>query len=103
MHGGRKHFCRHCLQAFSTEEISKHQIKDCFKINGKERDVMPKNKHVKFKNYERKIKLPFIVCADFESILVSEHNVKAKPKKASHKQISKIYCLQLWLSIIMCL
>ena len=38
----KKHFCRYCLQAFSTEEILKHHIKDCFKINGKQRIIMPK-------------------------------------------------------------
>ena len=32
---GRKHFCRYCLQAFSTEEILKYHIKDCFRTNGK--------------------------------------------------------------------
>ena len=42
LHRGRKHFCRHCLEAFSTEEILKSHIKDCFKINGKQRIIMPK-------------------------------------------------------------
>ena len=38
---------------------------------------MPKNgAQVKFKNYERKIKSPFIIYADFESTLVSEDNGK---------------------------
>ena len=32
---GRKHFCRYCLQAFSTEEILIYHIKDCFRTNGK--------------------------------------------------------------------
>ena len=45
-----------CLQAFSTEEILKCRIKDYFKINGKQRIVMPtKGEHVKFKTYERKM------------------------------------------------
>ena len=35
LHRGRKHFCCYCLQSFSTEEILKHHIKDCFKINDK--------------------------------------------------------------------
>ena len=35
LHRGRKHFCRYCLYTFGTEEILKHHIKDCFKINGK--------------------------------------------------------------------
>ena len=37
LHRGRKHFCRYCLQAFSAEEILKSNIKDCFKINGKQK------------------------------------------------------------------
>ena len=41
LHHTKKHFCRYCLQAFSTEEILKH-IKDCFKINGKQKIIMPK-------------------------------------------------------------
>ena len=65
-HRGRKHFCRYCLQAFSAEEILKSHIKDRFKVNGKQRIIMhKKGEFVKFKNYERKIKSPFIVYADF--------------------------------------
>ena len=37
LHRGRKHFCRYCLHAFITEEILKRHIKDCFKINGKQK------------------------------------------------------------------
>ena len=51
---GRKHFCRYCLEAFSTEEILKSHIKDCFKIDDKQRILMPKkDEYIKFKNYER--------------------------------------------------
>ena len=38
---------------------------------------MPKKgEYVKFKNYEGKIKLPFIIYADFQGILVPENNGK---------------------------
>ena len=54
-HRGRKPFCRYCLQAFSSEKILKGHFKDCFKINSKQRIIMPKKgKSVKLKNYERK-------------------------------------------------
>ena len=33
-----------------------------------------KGEYVKFKNFERKIKSPFIIYADFESILQPEDN-----------------------------
>ena len=66
---GKKHFCPYCLQAFSTEEILKCYIKDCFKINGRQKIIRAnKGKYVKFKKNERKLKLPFMVYADFESI-----------------------------------
>ena len=35
-------FVAYCLQAFSTKEILKRDIKDCFKINGKQKIIMPK-------------------------------------------------------------
>ena len=70
MHRGRKHFCCYCLQAFSTEDILKRYIKDWFKSNSKTRIKMPKKgEYATFKNYERKIKSPFIIYADFEIIL----------------------------------
>ena len=41
-------------------------IKDCFKINGKQMIKLPKkDEYVKFKNFERKIKSPFMIYADF--------------------------------------
>ena len=81
---------RYCLQAFSTEEILKRHIKDCFEINGKQRIKMPrKGEHVKFKNYERKIKSRFIIYADFESILVSEDNGKPDPEESYKNKYQK--------------
>ena len=81
LHRGRKHCCRYCLNAFITEEILKRHIKDCFKINGKQTIKMPKKgKYVKFKNFERKIKSPFIIFADFESFLALEDIREAKSK-----------------------
>ena len=82
LHHGRKIFCRYCLQSFSTEEILKRHVKDCFITNLKQRIIMlKKEEHVKFKNYERKIKSPFIIYAYFEK--------KAKSRRVLYEQISK--------------
>ena len=35
LHRGRKHFCRYCLQAFSTEEIWKVILKTALKLMAK--------------------------------------------------------------------
>ena len=51
----RKHFCRYCLQALSTEKTLKSHAKDWLKINGYQTIKVPKKgEHVRFKNYERK-------------------------------------------------
>ena len=42
LHCGRKHFCRYCLQGFSTEKTLKCLVGDCFKINGQQVVKMPR-------------------------------------------------------------
>ena len=79
LYRGRKHFCRYCLPAFSTEESLKRHIKDCFKINDKQTIKMPKEgEYVKFKNFARKIKSPFMIYVDLECVLLPKDNGKQK-------------------------
>ena len=62
LHSRKKHFCRYYLQAFSVEEILKHHVKDCFKMNDQQNIIMPKkDEYARFKNYERKTKSPLII------------------------------------------
>ena len=95
-HCGRKHFCCYCLQAFSTEEIFRRHFKDCANIHDKQRIIIPKkSEYFKFKNYERKIKSPFMIYKDFESILVLKDNGKENHRESCTKKYPKPYCLQL--------
>ena len=41
-----------------------------------------KDKYIKFKNFETKIKSPFMIQADFESILVPIDNGKQNPNES---------------------
>ena len=41
--------------------------------------INKRGEYVRFKDYERKVKYPFIICAGFESILVPEDNGKQCP------------------------
>ena len=54
LHQKRKHFCRYCIYGFTTEEISKDHIKDCFKVIGKQTKITKKSKYVNFENFRRK-------------------------------------------------
>ena len=48
-----------------------------------------KCKHVRFRNYERKIKSPFMTYAYFESILVLENNGKQNPNESYTNKYQK--------------
>ena len=51
---------------------------------------MPKNgEYVKLENFERKIKWPFTIYADFESILVSGDNGKQNLNKSYTSKYQK--------------
>ena len=90
LHRGRKNFCRYCLQAFNSEETWKSHIKDCFKNNGKERITMPKKgEYFTSKNCQQKMKSPFIIYADFESILVPENKRKQNPNESYTNKYQK--------------
>ena len=44
--------------------------------------IPKKGEYVRFKNYENKMKSPFIIYANFESILVPEDNKKENPDES---------------------
>ena len=51
---------------------------------------MPKKgEYVQFENLERKIKSPYIIYADFESILESGNNGKQNPEKSQTNKYQK--------------
>ena len=69
-HRERKHFCMHCLQCFSSEEVlSKHKT-NCMVINGEQAIRLPQkgNNILQFQNYHKQMPAPFIINADFEAI-----------------------------------
>ena len=91
LHCRRKHFCRYCLQTFGKDKKLKIHIKDRFRITGKQRIRMPKKgEFVKFKNYEGKIKSPFKIYADFESILETESFGNQNPEESNSNKYQKL-------------
>ena len=65
----KQHFCMNCLQGF-TQELSRDQHQACCEDNESVRVEMPKQgSTVEFKDGQNQFKVPFIMYADFESIL----------------------------------
>lgn len=94
------YFCDGCLLNFtSNENLKKHQENDCFHIRTKlpsENDtkknwfneLTPANQ-VYFNNYERKLRLPFVVYADFEAFLNPISGCSNNPSNSSTSNIHK--------------
>ena len=69
-HEGKKHFCMHCLQCFSSEEVLSTHKDNCIQVNGTQAVKMPDkdNNILKFNNFHKQQPVPFVIYADFEAI-----------------------------------
>ena len=68
-HKCKQHFCTNCLQGF-TQESSRDQHQVYCEDNESVRvDVPKQGSTVEFKDGQNQFKIPFIMYADFESIL----------------------------------
>ena len=82
-HNGRKHFCMHCLQCFSREDVLTEHINNCIPINGEQAIKMPKEGEiVTFKNYHKELPTPFVIYADFEAITEKVDSCQPSDKKS---------------------
>ena len=67
---GKKHFCMHCLQCFSSERVLNNHKDNCIQVNGTQAVKMPdKDDNIlKFNNFHKQQPVPFVIYADFEAI-----------------------------------
>jgi len=107
-HDGKMYFFERCLHGYhSHAKLEAHEV-DCTQVN-ECRVTMPKvfedksgNKGhvVKFKNFGYKTKVPFVVYADFESLLKKVHQpqTREQPKGASeeHEPFSCAFYVQFY-------
>ena len=61
----KKHFCKYCLQCFSSERVLEKDKETCLKINGKQTAKL-RSGSIKFKNHFKQLAVPFKIYADFE-------------------------------------
>ena len=70
----RKHFCMHCLQCFSSERVLNKHKEVCIEINGEQSIKMPEvGSKIEFTNFNKQMKAPFVIYADFEAITEPIH------------------------------
>ena len=99
-HKSKNYFCLNCLNGYDTpEKLEKHKEycgeKESIKI------IMPEpNSFIKFKNYLYSERAPFVIYADFESLLKPMDTCEPNPNKSftlkynKHEPVSFVYYIK---------
>lgn len=93
----KKFFCKRCLNSFGRQDLlDKH--KELCGQHEEVKVVMPEEgSTVSFRNFHKKIDVPFVIYADFESKMKAFHSAQPNPNKAyteklhQHEPLSYCY------------
>ena len=73
----KKHFCLNCFHNCESEESLANHKETCSQVNGVQAVKLPKEgTKIKFKNHKNQLPVPFVIYADFESLVVSDKDRK---------------------------
>ena len=87
----KKHFCKCCLQCFSSERILTEHKENSLVINSKQ-NVKLGTGSFSFKNYSKQLSPPFKIYTDFECILSATPSKGVKNGSYSEKYQDHIPC-----------
>ena len=76
---GKIHICKRCFTHFSKEELFQRHIEYCSSNESVVVKMPPKNSNLGFKNYFKKLPIPFVVYADFECFTKSIETCNPNP------------------------
>ena len=93
----KKFICERCLNYFGTQKLLDTHSELC-RDHEAVREKLPKDEtFLSFKNHHKKMDMPFVIYADFESIIKPLHTVQPNPmncyteKKQKHIPVSFCY------------
>ena len=84
---GEQHFCKNCLHGFKTEASMVKHYGYCGN-NDSVKIEMPKQTIVKYSSGQFEFKVPFIMYADFESLLAPIEGASGNPNISSTRRIT---------------
>ena len=83
------HYCPRCLNHFTTQEKLATHKEYCSAHEAVKIEMPEKGTTLKFKNYNRSMRVPFIVYADFESFIKPIDTCEPNPENSYTKQYQK--------------
>ena len=83
----KKYFCKSCLQCYSSKNMLTEHKEVCLSIN-RAQSVRLEKETIEFKNYFKRIPLPFKIYADFECDLNSVESYEGSYSKKVSRSCS---------------
>ena len=87
-HKEAEHFCTNCLNGFESETIRDEHYEYCRSKDSVRVEMPTKNPIVKYADGQYQFKVPFVIYADFESILVPVSGAPNNPEMSSTRGIN---------------
>ena len=87
-HKGKEYFCMNCLQGFKEESSRNEHIDYCIDNESVKVEMPHKNPRVEFCDGQFQFKVPFIMYADFESILEPIQGPGNNPMISSTRRVN---------------
>ena len=88
-HEHKRHVCLNCFNSFNIlESLNKHK-EYCYKNKSVIIDMPPQNTYLRFKNFRYSERAPFVIYADFESLIKPMDNCDPDPNKSYTKKYQK--------------
>ena len=88
-HKCEQHFCLNCFQGFTLDESRDKHIEYCIGNEAVRIEMPPENSFVELHDGQYQFKVPFVMYADFESILKPTEETSTNPKGPYTKEISQ--------------
>ena len=66
-HNGKSHICLNCFNTFSLEKSFKEHAEVCLTNDSVKIEMPKKGSYIEFDKHAKKLKVPFVIYADFES------------------------------------
>ena len=86
---GVQYYCMRCLNPFHSQESLDKHLEYCSAHEAVKMETPEVGATLKFKNYNRSMRVPFIVYADFESFIKPIDTCEPNPKNSYTKQYQK--------------
>ena len=89
-HNGKSHICLNCFNTFSLEKSFKEHAEVCLTNESVKIEMPKKGSYIKFDKHAKKLKVPFVIYADFESYTekVLEERDKVVPEEHTNNEAS---------------